>query len=1356
MSLRAPPGPLVGAGRVRVDAARAVAKLRAFRLTDPAAWILEAVRAAVAGGASELELTADSDDLWLRWAGPAWSPDELAGLLDELVSPEEEEHGYRRRLLGSAVNSALALEPRWLELMTAAAAGVGGVRFVPGEVEHVGLSGEPVLRAPQRVTAPQLPALASGAPCAVQLHLCFAAGLRALWRALLGHELPELALARAACAELSVPMTIAGARVEARQDVLRLPLGQGLEGFVALVEPAPAPQTQPEAQLRVAELGVAITDVEWPGARLAAVPWLRGGAPPVRLYLDAPRVATNAARSAVAEEAPPFRAAKERGETLLGALVDTLAEQLRRSPTPQLREGAFALLAQAAGGAEWSAEVAAIAAPLRSVAEVPLLHNAVGTLRPVAARWARPVYRGKRPLPPELAPWLETLAWIPPGDPAARLLRGTDGHARAANELVKRAQRARKVRQDFLAQPAQPARVSSLGAGATFTLGSAAAPSAVPDEAFAGLAGEVRVSAEAPVARLVLLHHGRLLETVVGEAELPFDAVLDSPEVTPDLHCRAAERNEAFERVERAARLGAVRAVERWCQRALAEGGTPGGAHGAALAALARRALGLLAAERVRLPLAMPLVQAKVWPTVEGGWLSLAEVRAQRVVAVVDRLQLRVELPPGRPVLRLDRADVAALAALAARTEVVSYGPFAALLPRDPAAAAGQRHAEQGAPLTLLVREPHRAGAISPALHGELSLVHRGVVLRTDARAGVHLSCRVTVACEELVPGASWRTVFAGEERATEGLERWERALAAALAAALTGEHVADLRWLQEPPSRAERIEVLATALVRVPPAQLDELVGAERLAALVGAPLFTVSTQAEPVSARELRAWFASGELLYTTPERAAEVDGPILLGEPDVARLASWLTRLPLVSASARHAAAARTEQRRQRLAQHLTAPAQDLALPAESFAVALSPPWRGALGSALDHRRPRIALEVWCQARPAFARALPCELPLLAAVELEPHELDDTWTDVHDAVRAALRVELERAAERWLHAMIVERPAHLVGSAPARRVLAAWLERRAPASSSRPVDGQPSELVRLLLAAPAWPTIQGGHTSLEAARHEGAVRTARWFEPWLPPAEGAVAHSLDLPVLALPSEADVRESWREILQALEVPVREVSGAVVVMQAARRARREGAARFVAALGEPTRRELFGDAGAAPARQQPSTVEVSAGREALVQAGLLGGSSPPSGGAASPSLPPAPPGLLRTAARGLAAGFGEAPVRAHPLARLATLVAERLRALCGRVLAFARFVIVEDRVTPVVRISGDLLELAGQAPELARLAQLLARDAAAAEPGVVALLAYLASELNRAHTAVTDVHEQHILLELMRHARQP
>ena len=110
-SHRPPPGPALASGHVRVDAGRAIAKLRAYRLSDPVHWILEAIRAAVATGATRIDLAGDADDLWLRWAGPPWPAESLPALFDDLVSPEPAHGGYPRRLLANAINSGLGLDP---------------------------------------------------------------------------------------------------------------------------------------------------------------------------------------------------------------------------------------------------------------------------------------------------------------------------------------------------------------------------------------------------------------------------------------------------------------------------------------------------------------------------------------------------------------------------------------------------------------------------------------------------------------------------------------------------------------------------------------------------------------------------------------------------------------------------------------------------------------------------------------------------------------------------------------------------------------------------------------------------------------------------------------------------------------------------------------------------------------------------------------------------------------------------------------------------------------------------------------------------------------------------------------------
>src|SRR5688572_7464842 len=114
---RAAPGPQLGSGRLRVDAGRAIAKLREYQLADKTAWVLEAIRAAVASHATHIALSGDANDVWLEWRGEPWPDEVLPRLFDELVSPESPSERHHVRLLAAALNSALGLEPAYIEVM---------------------------------------------------------------------------------------------------------------------------------------------------------------------------------------------------------------------------------------------------------------------------------------------------------------------------------------------------------------------------------------------------------------------------------------------------------------------------------------------------------------------------------------------------------------------------------------------------------------------------------------------------------------------------------------------------------------------------------------------------------------------------------------------------------------------------------------------------------------------------------------------------------------------------------------------------------------------------------------------------------------------------------------------------------------------------------------------------------------------------------------------------------------------------------------------------------------------------------------------------------------------------------------
>src|SRR5688572_23372744 len=197
---RAAPGPQLSAGRIRVDAGRAIAKLREYQLADRAAWVLEAIRAAVAAKATRIELRGDANDVWLSWQGEPWPEELLPRLFDELVSPEPASERHHVRLLAAAVNSALGMGPAHVDVTAIRAGSATRVRYLPEIlVETENEFGESALRhvAAEPVPAPQ------GAQPGMLVHV-----RRRLLDWKLFGEPSELVLAREACRDISVPLHI--------------------------------------------------------------------------------------------------------------------------------------------------------------------------------------------------------------------------------------------------------------------------------------------------------------------------------------------------------------------------------------------------------------------------------------------------------------------------------------------------------------------------------------------------------------------------------------------------------------------------------------------------------------------------------------------------------------------------------------------------------------------------------------------------------------------------------------------------------------------------------------------------------------------------------------------------------------------------------------------------------------------------------------------------------------------------------------------------------------------------------------------------------------------------------------------
>jgi hypothetical protein len=99
----------------------------------------------------------------------------------------------------------------------------------------------------------------------------------------------------------------------------------------------------------------------------------------------------------------------------------------------------------------------------------------------------------------------------------------------------------------------------------------------------------------------------------------------------------------------------------------------------------------------------------------------------------------------------------------------------------------------------------------------------------------------------------------------------------------------------------------------------------------------------------------------------------------------------------------------------------------------------------------------------------------------------------------------------------------------------------------------------------------------------------------------------------------------------------------------------------------------------------------------------------------------------------------------AHPLVPLVVYLHQRLPTLG---VPAPRFQLREGATAPMLRYTGDALELAGDHPSLLALAGALAEatPAHADEPALAAFVAHVISVLNLALTAVTDATEAYAL----------
>ena len=1069
----AAPGPQLAAGRIRVDAARAIAKLREYRLAEPAAWVLEGIRAAVASGATAIELSADSDEVWLAWDGEPWAGEDLPRLLDELVSPEGDR--YHVRLLAAAVNSALGLDPAYVDVIA-----IGEpeghamrVRYTPDVLD----GGDALHRVAAETVAPP-----RGRGMLVHLK-------RRLEQSYIFAKAPELALAREACRDLRVPITIAGAATSGGHDIVRVPLGDGLDGWAAVVDPGTHPYRTPLVD--VAEHGVRLVSyaLDTPGARRAHLP--------IRMYINAPRMPTNASRSQVRREGHPIAEAESRLPGLLPALIAALDDSERA------RAAVLALLASQAAGPDWRFNVATLPLPFRALASRRVMRDACGVARPPLHPWRSEIHTGGKPFPAELGSRLSEVAWIRPGDPEAALLAGYEPDSRDVRRLARTARKQLRAERRFLEHaPRAPRLAPTRQPRIHVPLGIAVDDSCMPASVFDGLTGDVCIHGEAGEGELIVLLGGRELERRSFESPIAFDVVIEAPQATPDPLFRAVMRDDRYLAIERAMRAGLVRAVESMIVRGVLD------------EALARFAIGIV--RELGGALRGPLAAAPLWRT-RTGRVSTAELCAAPVVGVVESAE-PWHVPEGRLAVIAKGDERAQLARMLGK-RLVAYDRAVGV---DDQALVRRVLGSDG--LALVIREPGLVAAIAPARSSRCLLYHQGVELDERAYAHALLPCAIAVDADALVPDSQFRSVADTAGLAERDFTAWEIALVRAIARAALGEDT-ELLGMVEP----KLVEPLCEALGSFDPGELLGEPLVEKLRELRCLELLGEPGLHTP---REVGARF-TGWITFVAPGSLPVAGFTALAGDEELARAVGALCGLGIADGEIELERHQRNVRFERRLAAHRAQPTVPLELSGPRVEIT-APFARGVVGAATG----RPVLEVLVEQRPFVNLVSQDDLPLHARVDLALDRAGYLERLPDDTVEELWRI-VRSAVPELLIGIARESPRLLADPGPVRTLAARFLTRARPTA----------ELRETLAAAEAFPTVQGARVSIARAEHSlGVVSIASWTGEWL----DGEPDALDGPVLAI---TDQSSEILEILDAVHIGMTiDVTAEVSRLQARRR----------------------------------------------------------------------------------------------------------------------------------------------------------------------------------------------------------
>ena len=394
---RQAPGKKLASGTIRVDATRALAKLRDYQLTDTELWICEVVRAAILKGGTNIRAVADADDVWVTWQDAFFDEEDMPDLLNELVSPIGGR--FAERLLAVGINTALGGDAKFVHVISKRNGVIHNTSFTTKVYD-----GE---RPTESTTSKPLPeSLATVDGMCVHRRRSALSGIKN-W---IGRKAaPELQSLRKAGGNHTAPIWVDGVDITKNyqeRDLIRLPLRSGQMGFLAITDFTMSTNMNVE----IAEAGITLQHSSRPWGVESVAP------PPIRLYLNAKRLPVNASRSEVRENEEPIVSGYDVADQQIPELIEMLASQYQSEKDDHrkvdLRLAAIRLLACHFSVTEWIERMDLVPEVLQPLVELPLFQNPFGDWMSLREFDHNVVYDGDAPLESKYRDLFANTLWL--------------------------------------------------------------------------------------------------------------------------------------------------------------------------------------------------------------------------------------------------------------------------------------------------------------------------------------------------------------------------------------------------------------------------------------------------------------------------------------------------------------------------------------------------------------------------------------------------------------------------------------------------------------------------------------------------------------------------------------------------------------------------------------------------------------------------------------------------------------------------------------------------------------------------------------------------------------------------------